>query len=1348
MNGGDLTRSTFRAHRHYSGVRMQQGRVQLDADWNEQLDLEAHRDYDEAVDVIGPAGFPKVSGGFRLIMSPEGDDLLVSPGRAWVGGHLVEADGESTAVVDLPTATSVTLATVVLDGSEIGALEWIQLYSDDDPDPQVARTTAVDVTQSTLTLDREVTAPTGDARLRRLASYAVQPDLYEPELTAQANPSVARVLALPDGDYLAYLDVWERAITALDDPSLIEPALGGPDTTTRSRIVWQVRLLDVSDLSPVDCDTNLSAALESLAPPSGQMAARAEPPAGSADLCRPTPAGGYIGLENQLYRVHVHDVDAGRPVIVWSRENASIVTTWVSANSNVLEVASIGPDAVLGFKPGDWVELFDDTSVLTGIPGTLVRLLTASGTQLKVDAATATGPLDLASYPRNPRVRRWDSPGAVPATTDDWIELENGVQVRFREGGTFRRHDYWLVPARSTTADVDWPQDSSGRALDQPPAGVRHSAGRLAVISVSGPTMSVTDCRDEFPALTALTADDVTVDNGVCSLPGVETVQDAIDALCRANDLRRHNRLLHGYGIVCGLAVHCGDRTDEDLRRDRLRRLPGTKLVPRKLEVGLEEEEGERRFVTVEPGSAIDSEGNDIDISEPVVVDVLERAKKLLDNKDGEVSLVLRTDPDAGPLIDVTPFEPQDDLSWLDGTLLWDIYDDCIADLLRWIKTRLNPSENATFEESQDAFLLRTALTNLASYAVNPKSGGNVFVSKHEDELLREFYEGLKKRLRSQTFCAMFDDARDFPNYPDSLRGMTTISGLGWHSRVRVHPSGEEAFTVGSGVNPTKPSTLINRYNLANETLVSRIDPVSGKELKPGDKAASTTGAVTDVAFSPDGRLMYATVPTRDENDTLFCTADIVAGTIRWRSATTICGVKLVTLATTAADPDSVYAVALRRRTSDSKGWSPAEYEGAGIFKITPGSIPDDLGPLPQTAALNTVGHLAITDGGVAVFTCGTPGSSAASYNELVSMSVPNGQVISSVKIDAGKDDIALATESRSGSVQVWAIVGTSDTRSIVGFEASQLGQVSDRIPLDFNGGGIALQAVVNRLVLTDTNMSTARVFELGKGFVDGLQLPLQVSPVSVSANRRPKNVVALNLVSNSLSVIDAELVRGGAFDLLPLQTYRTGVVDAFADLLYGFIQYLKDCICDHLLVDCPTIPENKDLDLAAVSIRKGSVYKVCNFSRRRYVKSFPTVGYWLSLVPIIPALRQVVTQVCCAVLQDTGLGVYKAADHADDDDRLSGQAILKLLEVAQAEDPISQLRNGQKTLRTVSKLAADGLWGDASDKVRETFQSPSSGKATAASDDLAELRKRLDSVEKELASLKSTKRGTTTKKT
>ena len=33
----DITRSTFNPAKHYSGVRQQQGRVSLDADWNEPV---------------------------------------------------------------------------------------------------------------------------------------------------------------------------------------------------------------------------------------------------------------------------------------------------------------------------------------------------------------------------------------------------------------------------------------------------------------------------------------------------------------------------------------------------------------------------------------------------------------------------------------------------------------------------------------------------------------------------------------------------------------------------------------------------------------------------------------------------------------------------------------------------------------------------------------------------------------------------------------------------------------------------------------------------------------------------------------------------------------------------------------------------------------------------------------------------------------------------------------------------------------------------------------------------------------------------------------------------------------
>ena len=67
---GDFTRSTFTPDKHYSGVLMQQGRVQLDADWNEQIDITAHRVETEAGDVIGACGAPMYAAGFALIDNP------------------------------------------------------------------------------------------------------------------------------------------------------------------------------------------------------------------------------------------------------------------------------------------------------------------------------------------------------------------------------------------------------------------------------------------------------------------------------------------------------------------------------------------------------------------------------------------------------------------------------------------------------------------------------------------------------------------------------------------------------------------------------------------------------------------------------------------------------------------------------------------------------------------------------------------------------------------------------------------------------------------------------------------------------------------------------------------------------------------------------------------------------------------------------------------------------------------------------------------------------------------------------------------------------------------------------
>jgi len=88
----DISRKLFNPAKHYSGVIMQQGRVQLDSDWNEQLTLQLHRTQVETRDVIGKNGVPKKQNSFQIIPSPAG--FRISKGHMYVGGLLCKLDQE------------------------------------------------------------------------------------------------------------------------------------------------------------------------------------------------------------------------------------------------------------------------------------------------------------------------------------------------------------------------------------------------------------------------------------------------------------------------------------------------------------------------------------------------------------------------------------------------------------------------------------------------------------------------------------------------------------------------------------------------------------------------------------------------------------------------------------------------------------------------------------------------------------------------------------------------------------------------------------------------------------------------------------------------------------------------------------------------------------------------------------------------------------------------------------------------------------------------------------------------------------------------------------------------------
>ena len=342
--------------------------------------------------------------------------------------------------------------------------------------------------------------------LEARASYAHQPDGGAGE-------------RLAPGAYLIYLDAWQRHVSSLAAPPMREVALGGVDTATRARTIAQVRALALPASSPFDwnCASTIAAWDALVNAPKPLLAARAEPQLAAANLCEIAATAGYRRLENQFYRVEVHAGGAA-PSFKWSRENASVAYAVVSLSIDTAQqrttvrLAARGRDANLDLAVHDRVELLDDDAELMQRAGSFFEYLSDGNDELELVLAGVPNGTIGQDASRHPILRRWDHKPALagtnllPIVEDSWIELEDGVQVRFASGGPYRPGDYWQIPARTISADVEWPHDDDGNPLAQPPAGIADAYCRLGIVEVGGDgsVTIVSDCRELFAPLTAM----------------------------------------------------------------------------------------------------------------------------------------------------------------------------------------------------------------------------------------------------------------------------------------------------------------------------------------------------------------------------------------------------------------------------------------------------------------------------------------------------------------------------------------------------------------------------------------------------------------------------------------------------------------------------------------------------------------------------------------------------------------------------------------------------------------------------------------------------------------------------
>lgn len=324
--------------------------------------------------------------------------------------------------------------------------------------------------------------------------------------------------------FVVFLVVWEQSVSAIQVPGLIDPALSAsvPDTTRRSQVRWLPmagRRLPghEENLTELEPDRIIAAFQDYDADPRRRPTLGARAHAGGEPEPGPDTAPvpwGYRGVENQLYRVEIHHGgDAEEATFKWSRDNGSVefgLESLGEPDGDGVRTATLRRlwyDARRGLEVDDWVELVDDRWAPFGTPAPLLQVkgVSMAARQVTLQDTDRDRDFDIALHPF---LRRWDQqPGGqapnhgipVREAFRSWFELEKGVQIRFEAPAALHwRGDFWLIPARTATRDVLWPQsrDAEPAPLAIPAEGPQRYLAPLALLR--HPSDELVDLRVMF----------------------------------------------------------------------------------------------------------------------------------------------------------------------------------------------------------------------------------------------------------------------------------------------------------------------------------------------------------------------------------------------------------------------------------------------------------------------------------------------------------------------------------------------------------------------------------------------------------------------------------------------------------------------------------------------------------------------------------------------------------------------------------------------------------------------------------------------------------------------------------
>jgi hypothetical protein len=456
--GSDRARGSNDPRQQYRSVVMQQGRVTLEADWNESQQITGEEIRAEALDFVGPAGTP--DDGYAIVLTDTPTqppyDFFVGAGTMYVGGMRAE----------------------LLDQVQYSNQPDWQDYGPEDPD--------------WVSLSSLAQAP---------PTYEfIYLGLREQEVSAVEDPDLKDIaLGGPDtAQRTRLLQRMARVRSAGAD------CVSGLDAAESQ---WASEGLAFDPVT-----MRLQSAVRLSVGPADQLPAQTP--------CQPQAQGGYVDPDNQLIRVQISGIDplTGDPKFVWGFDDASFLYRIQVDPTNAQNLLLQSPPVDSSHQPVrlQAVEVLriaaelpngGDVAALSGFVFTLDQNYSPEGQSVALPSSVSL-PADYLGTGQSPSaslfLRVWQqeivfTPGIPAALGDTGL----AVTIQSIGGQPFHLGDYWIFAVRPATPQMVYPERYWN--ILQPPEGPRIWACPLGVIAWSDAVGTlVSDCRNPFDSLVAL----------------------------------------------------------------------------------------------------------------------------------------------------------------------------------------------------------------------------------------------------------------------------------------------------------------------------------------------------------------------------------------------------------------------------------------------------------------------------------------------------------------------------------------------------------------------------------------------------------------------------------------------------------------------------------------------------------------------------------------------------------------------------------------------------------------------------------------------------------------------------